>query len=241
MAKQGGLGDNLWIGAANISNDVKSVEVSSPQETIDVTGIDKYAIERIGGVRDGNMQFVAHWNPTGAHLTLGALPTVDALVTYARGTALGSPAACLIAKQIGYDGTRSDKGEYTLKIEAQANGYGCEWGEQLTAGLRTDTAATNGVGVDNGASTAHGGQAYLHVTGLTGTDVLMTVRHSTDNVTYATLGTFASVTTPGWQRIAIAPGTTVNRYVRVITSTTGGFTSCTFACVFSRNEVAVTF
>jgi len=84
------------------------------------------------------------------------------------------------------------------------------------------------------------GQAWLHVFALTGTNVLISVQDSADNVTFADLGTvFASVTAaPNAQRIAIAGN--VRRYLR--SSVTGGtFSSVTYAVFATRNDTAIVF
>jgi hypothetical protein len=240
MAKQTGLGDNLYVGGVNVSNDISDVEIESPMATIEVTGIDKSAYERIGGIRGGSMKMTAFYNPALSHLKFSDLPMVDTLVTYARGTTLGNPAANIVAKQVGYDGKREDDGKYSFDIEAQSTGYGVEWGKQLTSGVRTDTAATNGTSVDDGASTAFGAQVYLHVMAVTGTSVTVTVEHSSDNITFAPLVAFTAATGITWERKSVSNTTTVNRYVRVVTS--GTFTIGTFSCSIVRNQSAgVTF
>lgn len=96
------------------------------------------------------------------------------------------------------------------------------------------SANTNGTAVDNGAATSNGGVAHLHVTAFSGlTSDSVIVEHSTDNVSFTTLGTFASVTGTTSERLVIAPGTTVNRYVRVRDAITGVGT-CTRAVAFAR-------
>ena len=62
----------------------------------------------------------------------------------------------------------------------------------LTPGVRTDTSAAAGTDLDNAASSAFGGQAYLQVTAFTGTDVTITLKHSTDNSTYTSLIAFTA-------------------------------------------------
>lgn len=150
MPKQSGLGDSLWVGGYDISGDTQSLKTGVPLKMIDVTGIDKSAHERLPGQRDGTLQIVNYFNKTGAHVPLSALPRTDSIATYARGTTLGNPAYCVNAKQIGYDPTRAKTGELTLAVDLQGNSFGGEWGVLLTAGKRTDTAATNGTGLDQG-------------------------------------------------------------------------------------------
>lgn len=247
MAKGSGLGDNLYVGGRDVSGDIGSIErISGGPKPWDVTGIDKSAHERLGLLRDGGMAFTSFFNPTKAHLQFSALPTADALADYRRGTTLGNPAACCVGKQINYDPKRGKDGSLTCNVEVQANGYGLEWGVQLTAGLRTDTAATNGTGVDFGAASGgFGAQAYLSLSAFTGTDVTVKVQDSADNISFADVvgGGFAQVTggAPSWQRIATATNLVIRRYVRAVTVTTGGVTSVTFAVMVAVNATAVSF
>jgi hypothetical protein len=179
------------------------------------------------------------------HEKLSALPRTDVLMTYCRGTALGDPAASLVAKQANYDPQRGDDGMITFGVSAQANGYGTEWGRQLTAGVRTDTAAANGTGIDTTASASFGGQAYLQVFAFTGTDATVKIQDSADNATFADVAGFAftQITAgPTMERIALGNTATIRRYVRVATVTTGGFASLAFAVNVIKNEIAgVTF
>lgn len=242
MTKTAGMGDNLYIGGVNIANDIGSLSsIGGGPAVLDLTGIDKSAMERLGSVRDGRIEFSAWYNSALAHPVLSALPTADIVLTYARGTVLGNVAACLIGKQINYDGNRQQDGAYALAVSAQANAFGLEWGNQLTAGQRTDTTATSpGTGVDlTAVSTAFGWQAYLQVfAGFVGTSATMTIQDSADNAAFANMGggggSFTAATGITTQRI-VSPGTTdtVRRYVRVIT--TGTFTNVVFSVVFVRN------
>lgn len=249
--KQTGLGAGLLVDGAEISGDVGSVEtIRGGTEPLVVTGLDKSAIERIGGRRDGQITFTAFFNDAAgaAHPTLKTLPTADRYVSYLhRRTTLGSPAAAIAAKQIGYDATRGTDGSFTFAVDAQANGFGLEWGQLLTPGVRVDGGVpTNGASLDHGASTAFGAQAYLFVTAVTATLASINVQESSDN---GVGDPFANVTgldfaltgasTPGAQRKATAAGLTVERYLRVATS--GAFTVLSFALVIVRNELATVF
>ena len=103
MAKQSGLGDRLFVAGRNLSGDIGSIgRVGGGPAPLVVTGIDKSAEERIGGVRDGSIEFSAWFNPSAGqeHAALKLLPTADVLVTYLRGTGIGSPAASCVAKQV---------------------------------------------------------------------------------------------------------------------------------------------
>jgi hypothetical protein len=217
-----------------------------------VTGIDKSAVERLGGKRDGGMSFQAFFNVATdqAHPTLSTLPTADRIVTYYhRTTAIGDEVASLIGKQIDYDGTRGNDGSLTFTTQALANGFGLEWGESLTVGKRTDTGATAGATLDYGATigqTLFGAQAYLHVFAFTGADATITIEDSTSDFSAVTLMSFTEVSVLGGankaERIQTASRTeTVDRYLRVSTTTSGGFSDLVFAVQVVKNETSVVF
>src|SRR6267154_672265 len=218
MAKQTGLGDAFFISGYDLSGDVN-------------------ALGRVSEYRGDVV--------TGEHAVLSALPRTDVITSYYITPVLGGAAANLNGKQIDYAPTRATDGMLTNAISVQANTYGLEWGQQLTAGKRTDVAATLGTSVNNTAASSFGFQAYLHVFSFTGTDATVKIQDSADNVTFADLasGAFTQVTTntPQAQRIAVGGTATVRQYVRVSTVTTGGFSSLIFAVSFTRNLTAPEF
>lgn len=246
MGKTTGLGDQLLIGGVDLGGDIQSIgRVGGGPTPIDLTPINTYGHVRVGGQVSGEIDLVSYFDPAAgaSHATFSALPTVDTLATYVHGYVLGNPAASMVAKQINYDGNRAQDGGFTFGVNAQSNADSLEWGIQVSAGLQTDTTGTNGTGVDfTTVSTAFGWQAFLHVTALTGTNVIITLQDSADNVTFANLtgGAFTSVTAvPGWQRLVGGAAATVRRYVRVVSS--GTFTSASFFTQFVRNTTAPVF
>ena len=252
MVKQTGLGDNLYVDGNDLSGDTGSLSaIGGGPGALGVTGIDKSAHERIGGDLDGRILFSSWFNPSAgqAHAVLSALPTTDVLVSYLRGTTLGNPAASLLGKQINYDPTRGADGSLTMDIQASGNGFGLEWGRTLTAGKRTDSGAATGTTLDYGATigqTLFGAQAYLHVFAFTGTDATITIEDSTSDFSAVTLLTFTEVSALGGantsERIQTASRTeTVDRFVRVTTTTSSGFSNLVFAVQVVKNETSVVF
>jgi hypothetical protein len=248
VSKQAGLGMAYFFGGYDLSGDTQSfAKISGGPALIDVTAISEQAYERLGGERDGGIDWVSFFNATGAHVPLSALPAADLIGTVMVGPlAVGCPAASCNGKQLNYDPTRGNDGSLTLAVSEQSNGFGLEWGVALTAGKRTDTAATNGASVDFGAaSPSFGAQAYLQAFAFTGTDATVKLQDSADNTTFADVagGAFTQITggVPLAQRIATAGNLQIRRYVRAVTVTSGGFTSLTFAVQISVNPVAVVF
>lgn len=243
--KVSGLGDNFYVGGYDLSGDIQALgKIGGGPALLDVTDITQLAHSRLGGERDGGIDYVSYFDPTTAHPVLSLLPRTDVIETYCRGTAVGNPAACLNAKQVDYNPTRANDGSITFAISSLSNGYGLEWGVQLTPGLRTDVAATAGPAVDGGGATSFGFQAYLQMTGFTGTDVTVKLQDSGDGVTFADLasGAFTQTTAANtFQRIAVGGTPMVRRFVKATTVTSAGFTSATFNVVFVRNVVATVF
>jgi hypothetical protein len=240
--KQGGLGANLYIGGVNVSGDIGALQNLSTPQTVEAdTGIDKFAMERIAVKKDGDIAVQTWWNSTGIHLVLSTLLTTDQLYSYWQyPLAVGGECFSMIGKQINYDPVRADSGMLTTTFHAQANGFGAEWGLSLTAGVRIDTAATNGASIDGGAASNFGGQAYCHVFGVTGTSMTVKIQDSADNVAFADVTglTFSTVNAGSilGQRLATANNATIRRYVRAVS--TGTFNPGSFAVQFVRNPIA---
>lgn len=243
MAKQSGLGDQLFVGGYDIGADVSAIgSLSTPRETLPSTGITSFANERLFGKRDGQAEFTTYFNKTSdqEHAALKGLPRTDVHLMYLRGTTLGDESIGMVGKQLNYDPTRGDDGSLTFGVSVMANSYGLDWCRQLTAGKKTDTAATNGTAIDTLASAAFGFQAYLQVFSVAGTSVTVTLEDSADNLSFLPItdGAFAAVTPatdPQGQRIQSSSATaTVRRYVRAVTS--GTFTSAVFAVSICKND-----
>ena len=243
MAKQTGMGARLLVGGYDLSGDINAVDTISGSKTLlDGTDITMSAHARLHGQRDGKMGFTAFMDTANAHPVLSALPRTDTIMTFLVPTlAIGAPAACLNAKQVNYDPTRGADGALMLKVDGEGSGYGLEWAVTLTAGLRTDTSATNGTALDTTGSLSFGGQAYLQCTAFSGTDVTIKIQDSADNSTFADVTSFGftQVTAaPASQRIALGNTATIRRYVRAVTVTSGGFSSVTFAVAVVKNLTA---
>ena len=244
MAKQSGLGDRLILAGYDISGDVGSVDrIGKPSGVLDVTAINASGFERIHSHVDGEIAFSQFFNDAASaeHDALKAKGSgADRVALYLHGAAIGNMAAGLVAKQVNYDWTRNADGSLTGQTQLLANAKGLDYCEQLTAGLRTDTAATNGSSLDGAAATSVGLAAYLEVTAFTGTDVTVKIQESSDNgggdaFADVTGGGFTQVTAaPASERIVTSLTQAVERYLRAVTVTTGGVTSVTFAVAATR-------
>lgn len=249
MAKTNGLGMQFYVAGYALGEDTREfAEIGGGPTALDFTPVTKSAMVRQGGQKDGRMNWTSFFNPEvgAAHEVLSALPTASRIATACVGTAIGSPAASIYGRQINYDPSRAQDGMLTAAVNIQGDGYGLEWGDLLTAATRTDTAATDGASVDFTAATDFGLQAYLHVLAFTGTDVTIKIQESSDDGgadawADVTGGAFTAVTgtDPQVQRIQTARDLTVERYLRVVTATTGGFTDLQFLVAVTKNDTEV--
>jgi hypothetical protein len=252
MPKVSGLGDNFYLDGYDLSGDTSALgSLATPINPIEVTGIDKSAIERLAGLRDGNMEWVSYFNPAAlqAHAALSPLPTTDRIASYFHNPAIGSPAFSMIGKQVGYDPTRADDGALTFAVTASSNAYAAEWGQQLTAGKVVITGAGAQASIDGNnygtsGTTNFGLQAYLHVFAFTGTSATVTIQSSTDDgagdaFTNVTGAAFTAATGRTFERIQTGRTQAVERYLRA--SVAGTFSSFTFAVMVVRNSAAEPF
>lgn len=244
MGKQSGLGDRLFIAGVNVSGDISAITgMSNPRETLDSTGIDKSANERLYGKRDATADFTTYFNKAAGaiHQTLKSLPRTDVQVMYLRGAVLGNAAYGTISKQVDYNPTRGDDGALTFTVSTVSNAYGADWCRQVTAGAQTFASAAAGTSIDLLVGTvAFGFQAYIQVFSIGSGTATVTLQGSSDNgvgdaFANITDGGFTAITAAGTQRIQSTSDTaSIERYMRV--NVTGTFTNLVCAVAVNRNN-----
>jgi hypothetical protein len=249
MAKQGGMGDRLFIQGFDYSGDVQALgRLGGGPAPWDTTDITQSGISRLGLVKDAGIDMVTYFDDAvgKSHPNLKLLPYTDVHMMYCRGTTLGNASACMIGKQLNYDGTRGADGSFTFAVQStNSAGYPLEWGRLLTAGRRVDGSAGNGTSVDLGAASpgAFGLQMYVQLFAFTGTSVTIKIQESSDNAVgdpFADVvgATTAALTAVGAVRIATG-AINVERYLRV--TTTGTFSNADFAVMATRNDTAIDY
>jgi hypothetical protein len=148
--------------------------------------------------------------------------TTPTPVTYLPLGTAGS--VCWLVEVIESDlsGTSAMGATSDWSFSGQINGF-TDVNGQILENNAAVTADTNGSAVDGAAATANGGVAHLHVTAFSGfTSDAITIEHSVDGSTsWATLATFTTVTGRTSERVVVAAGTTVRRYLRVVDNVTG--------------------
>jgi hypothetical protein len=237
MAFVGSFNSRLYVGTQAWSSYARGYSWSDDTDMLDITTLVDTSKQFMPGLRSatanldllldtvaaatGEFSLMMTWQSTPQVLTLAP-----------RGTARGVEVYNLLANQSDATITSQNADVVTAAVSIQCDGG-------IDAGVVLDpetaiTTDTNGTSVDNTTSTANGGVAHLHVTAFSGlTSDSVIVEHSTDNSIWATLGTFTLATGLTSERLVIAPGTTVNRYLRVRDDVTGTG-SCTRFVTFAR-------
>jgi len=153
MAKQAGLAHQIYVGGYDLSGDVGAINnAACPRALLDMTAINKSAMERANGPADGVIDFNSFFNDAAlaAHAGLSGLPTTDVLIIWALGAAVDDPAFALTAKQVGYDGARGADGSLAFNVNALANAYAPEWGVMLSSAQDTFASSGSGSSKDDG-------------------------------------------------------------------------------------------
>jgi len=242
MAFLHGKSTTVLHGVYDLSAFLNDATVSAQVETAETTtfGVAGGSKTYITGLEDGTVSASGLFDgdANAVDVVLQATVGSDTLapVTVApSGTTLGERVKTLQAKTTSYEVSSPVGDVVSVSYDAQADG-GVDHGVSL-ATLASISSSTNHTSVDNAASSTNGGVGQVHVTVNTrNSATTIKVQHSTDNSTWADLVTFSSVgsTTTTSERVTVANGTTVNRYLRAISTLSAGTGALTYHVSFSR-------
>lgn len=232
MAFVHGKTSAVYVGGYNLSAYFKSASPKASADVADVTCLGASVKSYIAGVKDGTLSVEGVFD--------GAADVVDeelAAVFGVAGTEVSAyPGGESAVGTAGY-GLSAIHNSYS--VDAPVDGVVTVSGEFQSSvalerilslhPLAAETGTGNGSTHNNSAATTDGGAAYLHITAFNGTDVTISINHSTDNFVASDdeLCAFTQATAVGSERVAIAAATTVRQYARVVIA--GTFTSVTFS------------
>lgn len=240
MAFIHGKNASVLHGSNDLSAYLNSAQAQTSISTAETTAFGNSAKTYIVGLEDATLSasgmFDGAANAVDQILaaSLGS-DTLAPVLLAPSGIALGSRVILGQSKTTSYQVSSPVGDVVSVSYDAQLDG-GSDYGVALTA-LAAVTATTTGTAVDNSASTANGGIAQLHVTANTwSANATIKVQHSSDNSTWADLASFTVVATTvkTSERVAVAAGTTVNRYLRALNTLTAGTGSITYQVSFAR-------
>jgi hypothetical protein len=224
----------------DLTSYLTSATVSASIETPETTTFGSADRSFIVGHNEGTVSFEGLFDGTvGAadEIFVAALGnTTDKTISVSTdSTSVGGRAILVKSASTSYEISSPLTEVVSVSAEAIANG-GLDYGVWLGCKSAVSTTST-GSAVDNAASSLNGGVAHLHITANTrSATTVAKVQHSSDNSTFADLVTFTTVALEAKtsQRVEVAAGTTVNRYVRALVTPAIGTGSITFTVAFSR-------
>jgi hypothetical protein len=227
------------VGLINLSGTARGYSVSKQTEMLDTTVLTDTAKTFIPGQNTGtfSLDMLLDADPT-ANAQFDVLTDWTAAAAYPITFApVGFSTGSLAVLINGLQTDLTTQAAVGSVITASATGQGTG-ATDVGVMLEDFTAATidaNGTARDNGAATANGLVAHLHVSAFSGlTNNIVTIEHSVDGSTsWAVLVTFATITGVTSEHVEIAAGTTVRRHLRVVDNVTGAG-SCTRAVAVAR-------
>ena len=235
MAFVPGFNSRFFVGSQRWSLYARAMSATVSAEQIDVSSMEDLAQVFANGQKNGSAQLDMMLDGVGAGqfaLANTWQSTQQPLTLGFDGCSLSDTVWLIAGNQSSATVGDTLNDVATISVSVQPDGP-IDWGVMIAAegAITTDT---DGTAVDNGASTANGGVAHLHTTAFSGlTSDSVIIEHSTNNSVWATLATFTSVTALGSERLVVAAGTTVNRYLRIRDDVTGTG-SITRAVSFAR-------
>lgn len=212
---------------------IHSASVSNDTEILDVTTLADTAKRSAAGLSGATFTMEGFMDTTVA--TQSAVVVVvesvgtSTPVTYGpAGFALGRPTFLISGWRSTFEEGSEVNGVNNFTWQVQGDGTVGYAGVSLHD-LTAETADTNHSSYDRGiTSSANGAVAHLHTTAFSGlTNNIVTIEDSANDSTWATIGTFTTVTGVSSERIFISG--TVRRYLRCVTNVTGTG-SVTYSC-----------
>lgn len=212
-----GKGARVFAGSVNLTGFLNQASGAASVDVAESTTFGNDDKTYVTGLADATLSGEGYFDAeaSGAQETLNAaLGAADKTVfsLYQKGDAIGASGAGFSADATAFEPT-ADLGDVVgFAFEAQSS-VGLE-GIVSHAAFGTRSTAGTLTTVDGlAASGGFGGAGYLHVTELSGS-MAVRIEHSDDDITYATLVNFGTVTAVSGTRVAFTG--TAERYTRLV-------------------------
>jgi len=240
MAFIHGKTTSVLYNGTNLSAFFNEASMSQDVETAETTAFGDDAKTYITGLKDGTMSLSGMFDGAADAVdvvlisTLGATAADVATVVPAGLSTAGVSTYSAEVRETSYEISSPVSDVVAANAEVQATG-GIDRGELLIGGSSI-TAVEQTTAIDNGSSTSNGGVGYVHVTANTRDDSsTFKVQDSADNITFADVLTFSSVSASATSGERVAVTGTVDRYVRAEATPGGSAGSLTYTMAFARS------
>lgn len=238
MATPQGL--SFYANGVNIARDLDSFQPTAEAEPIDVTSLnDTYRVYE-QSFKSGMLEVSGflHYNATNLNRVHDLMSAAfndrsEVIITTSLvSLAIGGDAIILNGTVGNYSIATPLADKISVGLEIISNNA-INFGKWLFNAAVNNTT-TNGTSVDNGAATTNGGIVHAHMQNGSGNDVNVIVQHSSNGSTWVDLVEVDIIASGDYGTISavVAKGTTVNRYLRAVATTTGG--SDTVQVAFAR-------
>jgi hypothetical protein len=232
---------NVFLDQYDFSTYFNNVSASTTIDTAETSAFGTSAKSYVVGHRDGTVSLSGMFEATESVGTdqffataLGSATKIK-LIVAPEGNSVGAGAIVLVADDTSYEVSSAIADIVQASAEFQSTDA-VEHGKILSSGSAISTTG-NGTSVDNALATTNGGAGFLSVPVNTRNgNITVKIQHSADDSTFADLVTFTVVssTAKTSERVEVASGTTVNRYLRVNYTVAGSTGSATPVVAFTR-------
>jgi len=219
-------------GRIDFSPFLNSTDTAQDTDMAETTAYGNESKTYIPGLDDGQFTFGGMWDAAADAEMATQFKSGGDVWQYApAGISVGGRGMACLGRRQSYAGSAPVGDVVGMAITIQADG-GIETVELLHAIAAAESSAGQEASVDSGASSDNGGAAYLNLISFTGTSITVNVAHSVNDSTFVDIATFTAATQEGSERVEVAEGTTIDRYLRA--EWAGTFTSATFVVAFAR-------
>lgn len=213
MAFTHGKNSRVYMNGTNLSDYMRSIQVSAELDTAESSTFGADWKQYVRGLRDATIsgEGIFEATPDGAIMASLDTATKSVWQTYPGGDQAGASGRGLLCDTTTYEPSSEIGDVVAWSVEGQSS-VGADRIVSHHSHAERTTSGTATV-IDNGAATTGGGVAYLNVTAVSGSAVI-TIQDSADNITFADLATFGTVTATGGYRQTYAG--TADRYTRLV-------------------------
>lgn len=242
MAVTAGTAAQVLLDEFNLHQFARTFTISPTIDIHDASVLGTTSRIKVAGIKHATASselFVDDTALTGSYVVLkgkyGA--ATPGIITFApQGFALGNRTLLMYAEETTFAISAIVDDLEKITFNAEASEDAVDPGVSLHA-YAAETTSTNSASVDNAAATTNGGVGVIHATAISGSGsptLTVKIQHSTNDSTWVDLVTFTALTAVGKQRVEVATGTTVNRYLRAISTISGSSPSFTYHVSFAR-------
>ena len=236
MVFRHGKDSHVCMAEFDLSPYLTDVSATVEAKTHDVTVLRSSSVARFAGLFDGSAKLAGLYDATiDAEIEAWVGSTAGEVFTFTvGGVTLGDPVRLGVVKNTKYLAKGPVGGMVSTTVDLEADGG--IWAGVNLHPLAAETVTGTETSVDAGAGSVgvdQGGMATIHLTAVnTLTSLDVKIQDSANDSDWADIATFTQLTAVGSEKVEVALGTQVDRYLRANWTLVG--TSVTFQVAFAR-------